>query len=321
MRRRLGFLSLAGLGVLVVLDVALVYLAFQHTAAPPAGNALAQPRASAEATETASAVNRTGGDAGRSSGKPGPPSVEPVETLISLAPDGTLVRATTGPCGPDAVPTVEISPDRGRTFEPATVATDLAAVLRVEAREDTVWLVGADTKCRVQTYTTQDGGETWEEDAGSAGAWHLPPDPATSGIHAPSGPVDTPCAPLSLAPVDAGVARVLCDGGTVLGTADGGASWVALGALDGAASIAYTSPGDGYALAKTDDCRAAVMGTHDGGASWEELKCFRRGTPLAVAADADLVAAQTGRMLHVSDDDGATWHTTNRHRPARGNAG
>ena len=91
------------------------------------------------------------------------------------------------------------------------------------------------------------------------------------------------------------------------GTEDEDRSWITIGRLDGAASISFTGPGDGVALASRRGCRAAVMETADGGTTWDTLRCLSGGEPLAVATAGAEIAAQVGNRLHVSTDSGETW--------------
>jgi photosystem II stability/assembly factor-like uncharacterized protein len=100
---------------------------------------------------------------------------------------------------------------------------------------------------------------------------------------------------------------VLCGSGQVLGTQDAGQSWVALGRLDGAVDIRFTSPGVGVGLARESGCPAAVLRTTDGGTSWKRLACLTGRTPRAIGAQGDLVAAQVGDRLYSSSDAGVTW--------------
>jgi photosystem II stability/assembly factor-like uncharacterized protein len=193
----------------------------------------------------------------------------------------------------------------------------MTAVLDVRAGADSVRLVAADAECQVHVYAADSESGGWVAAKGDE-LWHAAPPPTAGDVHAPTGPVGVPCAAISLAPVDDSVARVLCEGGTVLGTDDTGTSWVALGTLADGTSITYPTPGDGYGLADTGECPAALMVTADGGASWEQLRCFEASPRATVAADGEVVAVQTDRRLHTSDDRGETWQVVNGRPVSRG---
>ena len=306
MRERLGII---GIVAFVALDVVLVFLAVRHTQATPPESNIDRTVAQTQGAESPNRQDEESpdGESGPSEDptEPGSDSDEP--TYMSVASDASYIRATRGSCEQATAPTVETSTDQGRTFQQANVS-NLTEVLRVQANgADDLWLVGTNRNCEMGLYATQDGGETWRRSRGSAGAWHLVRDRSRSQIHAPSGVLDTPCVPISLSTIDAGVLRILCEAGQIVGTSDEGASWVTLGRLDGAVAIRFTSPGDGYAVAARGGCAAAVMETADGGSSWEELTCLGKGQPRSVAAEGDIRAALVDGDLHVSSDNGSTW--------------
>jgi hypothetical protein len=315
MRRSLSALSLAGLALFVALDIVLVYLAFQHTAASPehprgdlpVAEGLSEPAPGPGRADAAGPVE------GEQSSRAGTGDPEPLadrRLLLAVSDDGTVLRARTGECSGTTPPLVEVSRDGGETFEPAPPPAAMTAVLDVRAGADSVRLVAADAECQVHVYAADSDSGGWVA-AESDELWHAAPPPAAGDVHAPTGPAQVPCTAISLAPVDDSVARVLCEGGTVLGTDDTGLSWVALGTLADGTSITYPTPGDGYGLADTGECPAALMVTADGGASWERLRCFEDATPLAIAADGGLVAVQTSRELAVSEDQGDSWRVVN----------
>ena len=92
---------------------------------------------------------------------PPPDAAAPGPTYLSLASDGTLLRATRGSCDGDAAPVVQVSTD-GQGFEDVTVDEGLREVLRVQAdASDNVWLVGAGSNCRFGVYR---GAAQWDVD-------------------------------------------------------------------------------------------------------------------------------------------------------------
>jgi hypothetical protein len=281
MRDKLGT---AAIVLFVLVDIVLVTLAFRHV----------------RPVEVADSPTAPAPTAPPPSASP-PPATAAGPTYLSLAEDGTLLRATRGSCTDDAPPVVEVSTE-GETFSTVDVDPDLREVLRVQAdAADDVWMVGADARCRLGVYRGTADSTDWELSRGTGGAWHLLPDPEAVGVHAPDGRVDTPCRPVGLSTADGGVPRVLCADGTILGTADNGLSWLDLGRLPDAVAAAFASPNVGYALAAQDDCAAAVMRSVDGGASWQTLECLRGGEPLAIAVDGETVAALVGDSVRTLD--------------------
>jgi len=107
--------------------------------------------------------------------------------------------------------------------------------------------------------------------------------------------------------VDKAALRILCTNGQIIGTADEGSSWAAVGSLPGATAVRFTSLGEGYAVADHQACPAAVLETVDSGTNWDRVTCLGNGQPQAIAAEGDIVAAQVGGVLHVSADAGTTW--------------
>jgi hypothetical protein len=288
MRERL---ATAAIVVFVLVDIVLVTLAFRHVrpADPPTDTA---PPAASPSPSMSS---------------PPPDAAAPGPTYLSLASDGTLLRATRGSCDGDAAPVVQVSTD-GQGFEDVTVDEGLREVLRVQAdASDNVWLVGAGSNCRFGVYRGAADTSGWSFSRGTGGAWHLLPAADAQGVHSPTGRVDTPCRPINVSTAGGSVPRVLCADGSILGTSDNGSTWIVLGELPDAVAVGYTSPSTGFALAGQDNCSAAVLRTDDGGSSWARLECLGEGRPLAMAVNGSAIAALVGDTLQVSDDSGESW--------------
>ena len=130
----------------------------------------------------------------------------------------------------------------------------------------------------------------------------------TRRVHTPGGSAPVGCEVLALSAYSRSGARVLCTDGELRGTASGGTSWVGLGSLQGAVDIGYETPADGWAIAATADCPAAVLRTADGGVDWEETACLdAEGEPQALSAGGRLIVVQVGGELLTSSDDGVTF--------------
>jgi hypothetical protein len=301
LRERWG---IALLVAFVALDLVLVALAVRHTSQAP-------PPAPAPAARSEADPSDIGSDAGSS---PSPsasaastPAGRSAQPVLAVTSDGTVVRATRGSCSDGTAPVVDVSQQRGRGLTSGSVH-GLSQTLRVVADSDTdLSIVGLDSACDVATFTSSDGGGSWSSRDGAAGLWRPSPAPRKAVVYSPRGRYRTPCSPKALAPVDGGVARLLCRDGRVSGTSDAGSSWLTLGQLDGAVAMSFETPGDGVAVAEQSDCDAAVMRTSDGGASWVEVSCLEGGAPRAVTSAGDTVLAQVGDRLQISTDGGSTW--------------
>ena len=302
MRQRL---LLLGLVLFVAMDVFLVSLAVQHTRGPapaagPTGGA-------ASSTDPAGPGTASTSPSPGAEPSPSAPAASQPVRFLSVSDDGAVLRATRGGCDGAAPATVEFAAGSDSEPEPQDVP-DLAEVLSTEAVSgQDLMVIGLDDRCRAGRYTSSDGGSSWSRKGGDGPTWHLGPDPEADSVTSPGGPRSTPCLPSALSTLDQSVVRLLCDDGQVLGSDDGGTSWVALGRLAGAVDIRFLSTGEGYALASQPDCPSAVMRTSDGGTTWEQLVCLPGRRPRAVAARGALVAAQVGRRTFVSTDGGQTW--------------
>ena len=125
-------------------------------------------------------------------------------------------------------------------------------------------------------------------------------------MFAPDGRRRSPCVPVNLSPIDTTVARLLCEDGWLLGTSDGGDSWVQFGSLR-AVSIDFSTPGDGVALAGREDCSTAVMTTSDGGTNWSRLACLSGGETRAISREGEALVALVEDKALGSTDGGSTW--------------
>jgi photosystem II stability/assembly factor-like uncharacterized protein len=127
-------------------------------------------------------------------------------------------------------------------------------------------------------------------------------------VATPTGAVRVPCAPRQVSAINGTVARIWCDSGQIVGTADGGANWVALGSLADAESIAYLDAADGVALAMDPECAGvSVLVTRDGGSDWETVHCAEIAGPWGVLATPTTITVIGGDAQVVSEDVGESW--------------
>lgn len=297
---------------LVALDVVLGLVAFRHVgSAPGDANLTLNPSAESSRPARSPKADRT---------SPAPTSPAPTSSsegnipalLLDVADDGTILRAVPGSCYTSARPRIAISTDDGATFRPVT--TKAVQVLRVKAtsRSD-LWYVGADQGCAPGLHRSADLGQSWVRTPGSEGAWHLSGTPeAKQLIHAPGGWEATPCAATALNALDEDLAFVGCSAGEIIATADAGMTWQVRRPVSGLVDLAFRDDDQGFALADTDDCPAAVFRTRDGGRSWSEETCLEvpaKTQPRAIAVNADAVYAQVGPTIWASSSRGQ-WSST-----------
>lgn len=301
-RRWLPALGVSALVALTVLDVVLVGLAFDHVQQPTGGD-----RVPAAADDSPVPPSPT---ASATASPPPPredPGLPPGPLHLALAPDGTLLLGSAGGCvggGGTTTPRPAVLAATGRTRgpRPVEVAEDLTAVLSVDAEaRDDLTVVGTDETCRVRAYQGTGRGGPWTPGT-AADLWYVDP---SGDVHAPGGSVEVPCTPAGLSATNS--VRLLCDSGTLLGTADAGESWVALGRVEGASAFAFDSPSSGVALVETESCPVALVRTVDGGASWDTAGCLEGSVGRGVVKrGADIVAVVDARLWR-SADDGETW--------------
>jgi hypothetical protein len=231
------------------------------------------------------------------------------QALVAGA-ESIMLRATAGSCKTGVTPALELSTDSGATFKPTAERLDVAQVLRVvvDSASD-VWFVAADDTCSPSIWHWDGAGSGWSQSPGSAGAWHMVPAAGSFSVHAPTGRVAVDCSVASLSPIDGQTARVLCATGTVLGTADGGSTWVNLGHLDAAQVMGYASPASGVALGSTPSCDVQAFTTSDGGSVWTRTECLSGTHAEALAYHDGSVIALVDDSVLISGDGGQTWST------------
>jgi photosystem II stability/assembly factor-like uncharacterized protein len=222
--------------------------------------------------------------------------------------DAIVLRASGGSCKSGEPPLLELSTDSGTTFAPTAQDLGVAQVLRVlVVSAGDLRFVGTDAECTPSIWRSNDGGSGWSQSLGTRGAWHLLPAAGVSNVHAPTGRVPVGCSVASLSPVDAATARVLCLSGAVLGTADGGITWVTLGHLHKAQLIAYDSAANGIAFGPTPSCDVQAFVTADGGMTWTRTACLQGTHAQALGYQNGTVIALVDESVLISGDGGQTW--------------
>lgn len=253
------------------------------------------------------------------------PDVRPAPSQITGRSEltvgpGVFVVSSRGACMRGAQPTLHRSSD-GETYTEVTLPTSdpssgdaagppepLRTVDHVSADSaDEIIVFGADHTCRTRAYATADGGRTWAE-SDPAGIWFLTP--SEMDLVAPDGRAVTPgCTVRELHPRDALNVRVACADDRILGTSDGGESWVVLGMLQGLRSIVFSGLGSGLGVAPDEDCGARAHRTGNAGDTWVAAGCITESEdPVALAGTPERAYALVGTQhIVVSTDAGQTW--------------
>lgn len=292
--------TILGVALLVVLDVVLVVLAWNHVNG--GDPEVADP---VTAGSEPSATDTSSGEPPDSQESQAPDEGDaPAAYEAAVVSGEVLARAAVRPCEAGGPATVEISEDGGESF--TDVTTPLASVRHVALQSASeMVVVGADGDCEPAARTTDDGGESWDSAPLEAAGWHLV---GEGRLFSPAGDLgDIGCAPAAVSGVTEEDAVVLCEGGLVLRTENGGSFWGAQSTLPAAVDVAFVSAADGYALVSRDDCPALVRTTTDGGSTWRDVECLEAEPPVAAAADGDAVVVVSADEVVTSVDRGQGW--------------
>jgi photosystem II stability/assembly factor-like uncharacterized protein len=276
----------------VVVDVVLVVLVLQHVNRTPPGSDLG-PAASLPSPTPERETNQQAFD------------FKPARAAtLDLANDGTWVFATRGSCTGRSTATVLTSTDAGAS--PTRRDPGLRTVTAVQADDGgRLVVVGAGPDCQPRQRSSVDGGATWVDDPAITRWYTSPSDPRTA-VSPSQGGSKPGCTFSSLSQVDDDFARVTCIDGDVVGSGDGGRTWVLLGRLDNTRTAVFTTFNAGYALARFEGCAAQVFSTKDSGRTWAPGSCIVGDPARAIAANDTTVAAVVGEEpeAYVSTDQG-----------------
>jgi len=245
----------------------------------------------------------------------------PVGRLLLTAGEGdVVVRFRSGSCSEAGGPKLELSENQGRTFheirvpqvgEGTGVGATAPAIQAIVAATATspikLTVAGADEKCGIHRYTTDDGGQTWNEESGAVEEWYI--DPRSGDVVSPTGPTDPGCKRVgALAPVSDTAAKVFCSGGAVRSTSDGGELWAKAGQLKRVAAAVFTGPLTGYAIVSEPGCMSRIQTTVDGGLTWTPVGCVVDDVAIPGLSGTDkLLVAGGPDGVRLSTNGGKKW--------------
>lgn len=288
----------------LIVDAVLVVAVYRHVNAEPASVALPSPASAdsdAEATEDVPADEQ----------RQDPYDLDPASSyLLSLTDDGSLLSARRGQCDGRTQAEVQFSDDGGASLRDVETGLTEVVAVRADSASD-LTVVGSQDDCVLRQRTSTDGGSTWQDQYTFTGTfdvsgWRLDLDEETVVV-SDERSSEPGCSVTSLSEVSDVLARVSCDDGTIIGTGDGGDSWVKLGRLDNVRVASYASPSKAYALAKYQGCAANAFVTRDGGRTWTPGGCISGDPAQALTQSSDRLVARVDGDLYVSRDEGASW--------------
>jgi len=286
----------------LIVDVVLVVAVYRHVNAEPAAVALPSPvSADTDLAEEAPADEQ----------RQDPYDLDPAQSyLLSLSDDGSLLSARRGQCDGRTQAEVQVSDNGGATLRDVDTGLSEVVAVRADSASD-LTVIGAESDCVLRQRTSTDGGSTWLDGYTFAGTfdvsgWHPDLDKETVVV-SDKRTSEPGCSVTSLSDVSEVLARVSCADGTIIGTGDGGDSWVKLGRLDNVRVASYASPSKAYALAKYQGCAANAFVTRDGGRTWSPGGCISGDPAQALTQASDRLVARVDGGLYVSRDEGASW--------------
>jgi photosystem II stability/assembly factor-like uncharacterized protein len=294
----------AAIAVLVVADLALIWLALRP--ADASKNATTSTRPASSRTATPSPDSRAAA----------PVAAADERVLLSVTGAGSGARAVSGSCKQGGA-ALSLRTTGGRWIPVQAPVTSLLRVTSLGA--DQAWAVGTDKGCVPRFLRTDDGGQTWDVQSSTADVWHLLPS-ADRAVHSPAGKVASPCrkavAPTDLSVSGATSAAVLCATGVVRVTSDDGGTWRRAGNATGATAISFVDERIAYAAAPpTSGCDGAtILASRNGGVSWTSVGCAPLGS---TAVGLSFSSAQNGALASadtvlVTRDGGKTWSRDQR---------
>jgi len=314
-------LTLVALVILLLVDVALIAIAYRgvsgdqaqrgtasSASTTPSPDTTASSTPATTATTTASSTPATTATTAPSaSTSPGTGEARPLSQVVVAVNGDTAWRITVGAC-PVGGAAIASSGDGGKTWRTHTSPSPV--LVRVQPTDASkAFVVGATKDCAMEVRSTGDAGATWAPSTGVGDAWARDAADATK-VRAGNRRV-APCesrAVLDLVRTSAREAQALCADGELKESADEGATWTSVGRLPGAMALdnrlengAVTA----YLVSRSASCAGLTLTSVRSGAP-TTLGCVDLGgSPVAAGSVSISVAGNDGWLL-VGD---ATWRS------------
>jgi hypothetical protein len=305
----------AGLVAFLAVDVALVAMALRTGRDAPATPPVAATLTATSTTRTSSvpptsttpstpmSIATTSAPGGKATQ---PTSGVPVQRLVSALDATTAWRASVGSCVAGGA-RLEVTTDGGASW--TRLRSPARALVRVQPLSATSgFVIGAATGCELRQQATNDVGRTWQPPTAVSGAWARRLDEPTR-VLTPKDPRATPCGAavvVDLSRTSTTQAQVLCAGGAVVVSNDGGLTWADSGRAPGAVALGNRLAGGGtlstYAVRVVAGCQGVQVVRVVKGQTAEAVACVPTGGVAPGQVGLSLTAA--GGWLAAGD---ATW--------------
>jgi hypothetical protein len=318
-------LTLIALVILLLVDVALIAIAYRgvsgdqaqrgtasSASTTPSPDTTASSTPATTATTTASSTPATTATTTATApppatNSPGTGETRPLSQVVVAVNGDTAWRITVGAC-PAGGAAIASSGDGGKTWR--THISPSPVLVRVQPTDASkAFVVGATKDCAMEVWSTGDAGATWAPSTGVGNAWARDAADATK-VRAGTRRV-APCGSpsvLDLVRTSARAAEALCADGELKESADEGATWTSVGRLQGAMALdnrlengAVTA----YLVGRSAGCAGLSLTSVRSGAP-TTLGCVDLGgLPVAEGSVSISVAGNDGWLL-VGD---ATWRS------------
>jgi len=318
-------LTLVALVILLLVDVALIAIAYRGVSGDQAQRGTASsasttpsPDTTASSTPATTAITTASSTPATTatttatappsaSTSPGTGEARPLSQVVVAVNGDTAWRITVGAC-PAGGAAIASSGDGGKTWRTRTSPSPV--LVRVQPTDASkAFVVGATKDCEMEVRSTGDAGATWAPSTGVGDAWARDAADATK-VRAGNRRV-APCesrAVLDLVRASARAAEALCADGELKESADEGATWTSVGRLPGAMALdnrlengAVTA----YLVGRSAGCAGLTLTSVRSGAPTTLGCADLGGSPVAAGSVSISVAGNDGWLL-VGD---ATWRS------------
>lgn len=240
---------------------------------------------------------------------PEPPTAPVTQRLLSVSPDGTILRAWVGSC--EAPGALEVSFDGGASWVSGAAETIPATrIMNIDASDPTITRLASLTPaCAPQVSRSFVGGTSWEPDPGAATWFIEPTNPWV--VSSPAGGHQLPCEAVNLSASGAR-AIVLCADSSVTISADTGASWSTPVTIPKGVAVGTTSGNFIVASHGEPDCPSGVRTRLFDGATFSDAGgCVEAPDSgegqAALAGNDSATLLWAGAALLTSTDFGVSW--------------